>query len=180
MPWWFRTTFSSHLGPSQHAQLIINGVVGEADVWLNGKRVATHFTVQGDFTRYTFDITGRLRHGTNALALKVYPNNPNRMFTLDNVDWTQIPPDNNTGIQFPIQLHTSGPLALSDAHVVQHDAPNFSRATLTVKGVVSNESGRTQSGLVAASVHSRQRARALAQSISLAAPCQPHRQPSSW
>ncbi|HEY3943820.1 MAG TPA: hypothetical protein VGL78_01215 [Solirubrobacteraceae bacterium] len=168
MPWWFRTTFLSHLGPSQHAQLIVNGVVGEADVLLNGKRVATHFTVQGDFTRYTFDITGRLRHGTNALALKVYPNDPNRMFTLDNVDWTQIPPDNNTGIQFPIQLHTSGPLALSDAHVVQHDAPNFSRATLLVKGVVSNESGRTQSGLVAVSVHSRQRARALAQSISLA------------
>ena len=44
----------------------------------------------------------------NTLALEVYPNNPNTMFTLDNVDWTQIPPDNNTGIQFPIQLHTSG------------------------------------------------------------------------
>ncbi len=50
----------------------------------------------------------------NTLALEVYPNNPNTMFTLDNVDWTQIPPDNNTGIQFPIQLHTSGPLALSE------------------------------------------------------------------
>ena len=168
MPWWFRTTFSSHLGSSQHAQLIVNGVVGEADVWLNGKRVATHFTVQGDFTRYTFDITGRLRHGINALALRVYPNNPNRMFTLDNVDWTQIPPDNNAGIQFPIQLHTSGPLALSDAHVVQHDARNFSRATLLVKGEVSNESGRTQSGLVTASVHSKlMSAHALGRSISL-------------
>ena len=130
--------------------------------------------MQGDFTRYTFDITGRLRHGTNALALKVYPNDPNRMFTLDNVDWTQIPPDNNTGIQFPIQLHTSGPLALSDAHVVQHDAPNFSRATLLVKGVVSNESGRTQSGLVAVSVHSGRGARARAVD-SACPPCQPHR-----
>ena len=55
---------------------------------------------------------GLLRRGANALALEVYPNDPNTMFTLDNVDWTQIPPDNNTGIQFPIQLHTSGPLAL--------------------------------------------------------------------
>ena len=41
------------------------------------------------------------------------------MFTLDNVDWTQIPPDNNTGIQFPVQLHTSAALAISDAHVVE-------------------------------------------------------------
>ena len=54
-----------------------------------------------------------MRHGANTVALKLYPNNPNTMFTLDNVDWTQIPPDNNTGFQFPIQLHTSGPLALS-------------------------------------------------------------------
>ncbi len=152
VPWWFRTRFTSHLTHSEHAQLIINGVVGEADVWLNGKRIATHSTVQGDYTRYTFNVTGSLRHGTNALALRLYPNNPQRMFTLDNVDWTQIPPDNNTGIQFPIQLHTSGPLALSDAHVVQHDAPNFSSATLTVKGLITNESGAKRSGSVAASV----------------------------
>ena len=60
------------------------------------------------------------------------------MFTLDNVDWTQIPPDNNTGIQFPVQLHTSGPLALSDAHVVQHNAADLSSSALTVKADVTN------------------------------------------
>jgi exo-1,4-beta-D-glucosaminidase len=152
VPWWFRTTFLSPRTPSEHAQLIVNGVVGKADVWLNGKRIATRSIVQGDYTRYTFDVTRLLRRGPNALALKVYPNNPNKMFTLDNVDWMQIPPDNNTGIQFPIQLHTSGPLALSDAHVVQHDAPDLSRAALTIKGVVSNESNRAQSGSVTAAV----------------------------
>jgi exo-1,4-beta-D-glucosaminidase len=155
VPWWFRTTFESKLTRSQHAQLIINGVVGEADVWLNGKRIATRGTVQGDYTRYTFDVTRLLHQGTNALALKLYPNDPNKMFTLDNVDWTQIPPDNNTGIQFPIQLHTSGPLALSDAHVVQRDAPDFSSATLTLKGVVSNLSGQKQTGSVTANVGSQ-------------------------
>ena len=94
--------------------------------------------MQGDYTRYTFDITGLLQRGVNTLALEVYPNNPNTMFTLDNVDWTQIPPDNNTGIQFPIQLHTSGPLALSNAHVVQDDAADLSTAALTVKADVTN------------------------------------------
>ncbi|HEY2652267.1 MAG TPA: hypothetical protein VGI50_10125, partial [Solirubrobacteraceae bacterium] len=152
VPWWFRTTFSSHLGPAQHAQLIINGVVGEADVWLNGTRIATRSTVQGDYTRYTLDVTRLVRAGTNALALKLYPNDPNTMFTLDDVDWMQIPPDNNTGIQFPIQLHTSGALALSDAHVVQHDAPDLSKATLTIKGVVTNESTTRQRGTVNALV----------------------------
>jgi exo-1,4-beta-D-glucosaminidase len=168
VPWWFRTTLRARLGRSQQAQLIINGVVGEADVWLNGKTVATRSTVQGDYTRYTFNVTRLLRDGTNALALKLYPNNPNKMFTLDDVDWMQIPPDNNTGIQFPIQLHTSGPLALSDAHVLQQDAPNFSRAVLTIKGVVSNDSGQAQSGSVAAIVRIGRARRLLMRSISLA------------
>jgi exo-1,4-beta-D-glucosaminidase len=80
VPWWFRTTFTSELNHAEHAQLIINGVVGEADVWLNGHRVASRATVQGDYTRYTFDITRLVRHGINGLALKLYPNDPNTMF----------------------------------------------------------------------------------------------------
>jgi exo-1,4-beta-D-glucosaminidase len=152
VPWWFRTTFRAPHSAAQHVQLIVNGVVGEADVWVNGHEVAARSTVQGDFTRFTFDVTSLLRSGDNALALKVYPNDPNAMFTLDNVDWSQIPPDNNTGIQFPIQLHTGGPLALSDAHVVQHDARNLSTARLVLSGTVSNLSAHAQQGTVTARV----------------------------
>ena len=102
--------------------LIVNGVVGQADVWVNGHEVATARPCRAT-TRATRSTSPACSaRGTNTLALEVYPNDPNTMFTLDNVDWTQIPPDNNTGIQFPIQLHTSGPLALSNAHVVQDDA----------------------------------------------------------
>jgi exo-1,4-beta-D-glucosaminidase len=154
VPWWFRTTFTSHLRGSDHAQLIVNGVVGEADVWVNGAQVATRDTVQGAFTRYTLDITKLVHRGPNALALKLYPNDPGTMFTLDNVDWTQIPPDNNTGIQFPIQLHTSAPLALSNAHVVQDDTADVSSSSLTLRGDVTNNSGDSESGVVSAVVTS--------------------------
>jgi exo-1,4-beta-D-glucosaminidase len=154
VPWWFRSTFISHLRGSDHAQLIVGGVVGEADVWVNGTQVATHDTVQGAFTRYTFDITKLVHRGPNALALRLYPNDPSTMFTLDNVDWTQIPPDNNTGIQFPIQLHTSARLALSNAHVVQDDAPDVSSSSLTLKGDVTNNSSNDQTGIVSGVVTS--------------------------
>ncbi|HET6867273.1 MAG TPA: hypothetical protein VFH80_15235 [Solirubrobacteraceae bacterium] len=153
-PWWFRTDFFADPGRSRYTDLIINGVVGQADVWVNGQEVATQATIQGDYTRYTFDITNLLHRGLNSLALEVYPNDPNTMFTLDNVDWTQIPPDNNTGIQFPIQLHTSGALALSNAHVVQNDAPDVSTAALTVKADVTNHAGTTQTGQLSATVFS--------------------------
>ena len=154
VPWWFRTDFPANPGHGDNTDLIINGVVGQADVWVNGHEVATQDTVQGAFTRYTFDVTGLLRHGDNTLALEVYPNNPNSMFTLDNVDWTQIPPDNNTGFQFPIQVHTSGPLALSNAHVVQDDAADVSTAALTLKGDVTNHAGTPQTGDLSAVVTS--------------------------
>ncbi|HUA50071.1 MAG TPA: hypothetical protein VMA77_32870, partial [Solirubrobacteraceae bacterium] len=154
VPWWFRSDFFALPRPSSYTALIVNGVVGQADVWVNGMEVATQDTVQGDYTRYTFDITGLLRTGVNTLALEVYPNNPNTMFTLDNVDWTQIPPDNNTGFQFPIQLHSSGPLALSNAHVVQDDADDVSTAALTLKGDVTNHAGTSQTGDLSAIVTS--------------------------
>jgi exo-1,4-beta-D-glucosaminidase len=152
VPWWFRTNFIAGVTRSRYAELIVNGVVGEANVWINGREVATRNTVQGDYTRYTFDVTELLRRRVNTLALEVYPNDPNTMFTLDNVDWTQIPPDNNTGIQFPIQLHTSGPLALSDAHVVQNDAPDLSTAALTVKAAVTNHAATRRTGELSANV----------------------------
>ena len=154
VPWWFRTDFTADPGKSRYADLIVNGVVGEADVWVNGTEVATKEMVRGDYTRYTFDITKLLRRGVNTLALEVYPNDPTKMFTLDNVDWTQIPPDNNTGIQFPIQVHTSGPLALSNAHVVQNDAPDLSAAALTVKADVTNHAATRQTGELSATVES--------------------------
>jgi exo-1,4-beta-D-glucosaminidase len=154
VPWWFRTDFLAGPSRSRYTDLIVNGVVGQADVWVNGHEVATQDTVQGDYTRYTFDITSLLRPGVNTLALEVHPNNPNTMFTLDNVDWTQIPPDNNTGIQFPIELHTTGPLALSNAHVVQDDAPNLSSASLTVKADVTNHAATAQTGRLLAWIKS--------------------------
>ncbi len=152
VPWWFRTDFDADASSSRYFDLIVNGVVGEADLWINGHEVATRDTVQGDYTRFTFDVTGLIRNGVNTLALEVYPNDPNTMLTLDNVDWTQIPPDNNTGIQFPIELHTSGPLAISNAHVVQDDAPDLSSAALTLKADVTNHAATAQTGEVSAVV----------------------------
>jgi exo-1,4-beta-D-glucosaminidase len=152
VPWWFRTDFYSSLPPGQHATLTVNGVVGQADAWVNGHEVATQDAIQGDYARYSFDVTGLLQHGTNTLALEVYPNDPSKMFTLDNVDWTQIPPDNNTGIQFPVQLHVSDAVGLSNAHVTQDDAADLSTSALTVKADVTNNTDTAQTALVKAAV----------------------------
>jgi len=151
VPWWYRTDFAAPPA-GQSAKLVVNGVVGKADVWVNGTEVATSATVTGAYARYAFDITSHLVSGTNSVAIEVYPNNPTTMLTLDNVDWTQIPPDNNTGIQFPVQLQTGGPLVDANAHVLQNTAANLSSSVLTVKTDITNTTGSAQTGLVSATV----------------------------
>ncbi|WP_344668677.1 glycosyl hydrolase 2 galactose-binding domain-containing protein [Catenulispora yoronensis] len=151
VPWWYRTDFAAP--PSgQSARLVLNGVVGTADVWVNGSQVAAASTVTGAYVKNVFDVTSKLVSGTNSLAIEVHPNDPSKMLTLDDVDWSQIPPDNNTGIQFPVQLETGGPLIVEDAHVNQNTAANLSSSALTVKASVVNVTGSAQTGAVTATV----------------------------
>ncbi len=153
VPWWFRTTFTGVGGTvTPHASLIVNGVIGEADLWVNGHEVAGHSALQGAYTQYVYDVSRLVHSGANGLAFRLHPNDPNTMFTLDNVDWTQIPPDNNTGIQFPVLLHSSAALAISDVHVVQHNAQHVTSSALTLRAQVTNTTGRMQSEVVAAQV----------------------------
>jgi exo-1,4-beta-D-glucosaminidase len=152
VPWWWRTDFTPDLRPGQAAQLIINGVIGSADVWVNGHEIASASTVTGAYSQQSFDISKDVRSGRNSLAIEVNPNNPQTMFTLDDVDWNQIPPDNNTGIQFPVQLSVADALAIGDAHVVENNTADLSRSALTVKADVSNDGATAQSGLVTATV----------------------------
>src|SRR6516165_3723842 len=152
VPWWWRTDFTPNLATGQTATLIVNGVVGTANVWVNGTEVATSATVTGAYTRFTFNLTSLVRSGTNSLAIEVNPNDPTSMFTLDNVDWTQIPPDNNTGIQFPVQLQVDGALAVGNSHVNQADAANLSSAALTVKTDVTNYTATAQAATVTATI----------------------------
>jgi len=152
VPWWWRTDFTPNLASGQTATLIVNGVVGSANVWVNGTEVATSATVTGAYTRFTFNISSLIRAGTNSMAVEVNPNDPTSMFTLDNVDWTQIPPDNNTGIQFPVQLQVDGALAVGNSHVNQADAADLSSAALTVKTDVTNNTATSQNATVTATI----------------------------
>src|SRR5579859_2457544 len=152
VPWWWRTDFTPSLAAGQVATLIVNGVVGSADVWVNGTEVATSSTVTGDFTRFTFNVTSLIRSGTNSLAIEVNPNDPLTMFTLDDVDWNQIPPDNNTGIQFPIQFAVDGVLSDRNAHVVKNNTASLSSSALTVKSDVTNNTTTSQTGTVTATI----------------------------
>jgi len=152
VPWWWRTDFTPNLAAGQTATLIVNGVIGSANVWVNGTEVATSSTVTGAYTEFKFNVSNLVVSGTNSLAIEVNPNNPTSDFTVDNVDWTQIPPDNNTGIQFPVQLQVDGTLGVANSHVNQSDAADLSSAALTVKTDVTNYTTTAQAATVTATI----------------------------
>src|SRR5262245_17028534 len=152
VPWWWRTDFTPNLTAGQTATLVVNGVIGSANVWVNGTQVAASATVTGAYTKFAFNILNLTVAGTNSVAIQVNTNAPTTMFTTDNVDWTQIPPDNNTGIQFPVQLQIGGALSVGNSHVNQSDAADLSSAALTVKTDVTNFTASSQTGTVTATI----------------------------
>lgn len=151
VPWWYRTDFTAPAA-GRHTELVLNGVVGAADVWVNGTEVATAATVTGAYARHAFDVTDLLRPGTNSVAIEMHPNDPSSMLTLSSLDWSQILPDNNTGIQFPVQLRSGGPLIDGNTRVLQDTAADLSRSALTVRTDVTNPTSTPQSGTVTATV----------------------------
>ena len=151
-PWWFRTDFTAALSSDQRAKLVINGVMGQADVWVNGTEVASQATVQGAFAAYTYDVTDLLVSGTNSLAIEMYANNASSMFTSDFNDWSPAAPDTSTGITFPIQLHVARALSIDNAHVVQDDNTAMTRSDLTVLADVTNTTSSPQTGTVSATI----------------------------
>ncbi|MGL6235100.1 MAG: glycosyl hydrolase 2 galactose-binding domain-containing protein [Segniliparus sp.] len=154
VPWWYRTDFDIGPGlePGQRAEIEIPGVMGEADVWLNGTEIATRDMVSGAYARHVLDVTSGLRPGKNSFALMLYPNDPAGMFTTSSADWSQIPPDNNTGVQYPVSLHVTGALGQTNAHVVQNNAPDLSSSELTVKARVVKHGDQPMRGEVRAKI----------------------------
>jgi exo-1,4-beta-D-glucosaminidase len=151
VPWWWRTDFQA-AGPRTTTQLVVNGVVGAAAVWVNGHKLAGRTTVTGAYTRFAFTVTGLLRDGTNTLAIQMQPNDPRKMYTIDDVDWNQIPPDNNTGIQFPVQLQTEAPLTDGDAYLTEANNAGLTSSALTIKADVGDTGGEVERGTFGAAI----------------------------
>ncbi|WIV53556.1 glycosyl hydrolase 2 galactose-binding domain-containing protein [Amycolatopsis nalaikhensis] len=163
VPWWYRTDLTV-ADTSQRTYLDFSGVLSKADVWVNGTRVADKTQVNGAYTRHDLDITALVKAGTNSVAFKVYPNDPDKDLSMGWIDWAQTPPDQNMGIVRDVLVRRSGPVALRGGHVVTK-LTGLTHADLTVKADVRNDSANAVSTTVSGTVAGR----AISQTVSLAA-----------
>ena len=153
VPWWYRETFTANPTAGTHTFLRLdNGIIGGSEIWLNGTKIGT--TDNGAYPAHEFDVTGAIRSGANALAIKASPADPKKMLTISWVDWTQLPPDNNMGIWRDVQLAESGAVTVRNTRVVTSLASDLKSADLTIKAEVTNNTNASVTTTVAGTVDS--------------------------
>jgi exo-1,4-beta-D-glucosaminidase len=154
-PWWYRTEFTlDRESAANHVRLVLDGVNYSAEVWVNGRKVAAPSEVLGAFRTFAIDVSGSVREGTNALAVKVLPPRPGD-FTIGFVDWNPRPPDNNMGIWRPVELRVSGAVSLDDVFVQPLLDPSLAAASLSISAVLANNGAREVQASVAGSMEER-------------------------
>ena len=76
-PWWFRKEFAlEQFNPGNEAlRLLVDGINYRANIWLNGKQIASQDTLYGAFRQFEIEITD-LVNDTNILAFEIIPPKP--------------------------------------------------------------------------------------------------------
>ncbi|MFE2535543.1 sugar-binding domain-containing protein [Streptomyces sp. NPDC059371] len=154
VPWWYRSDFTV-TDTSERTHLDFSGVISAADVHVNGHRVADAGQIAGAYTHHELDITSLVRAGTNTVAFRIRPNDPDKNLTMGWIDWLQPPPDQNMGIVRDVLVRRGGPVALRDAHVLTRlDVPSLRTADLTVRARARNETGSAVTATVSGRIGS--------------------------
>ena len=148
--WWYRKAF---LVPAPYkgktVWLNFKGINYRANIWLNGKPIASSDDVAGAWRTYEFNVTDAVKMGAgNVLAVQAFaPTESDLAITF--VDWNPAPPDKNMGLWGEVYLTTSGPVALRYATVVSKlDLPATDQAHLTVTAQLKNATGQTVKGTI--------------------------------
>lgn len=148
--WLYRREFIMSSKKGRHFFLETHGITSGADIFLNGKQVATRNTQAGSFGGHTYDITPTISD-VNTLLVKAYPTNYNYDFAQGFVDWNPYPPDNGTGIWRNITLKQTGPVILSPMGVqTRFSGPKMFKANVTLRTTARNLENRTVAVDVAA------------------------------
>ena len=98
-PWTYSTVFAGKPGKGQHAELVFDGLDYYADIFLNGKQLASADTTFGVFIRRKFDVTGLLK-SRNKLEVKLRRAQKGDL-NIGFVDWNPRPLDESMGICRP-------------------------------------------------------------------------------
>lgn len=187
--WWYRTSFTAPAGAPVY-WLEFPGINYRAEIWLNGREVASSRQIAGMYVAHDLNVTQWIRPGeVNTLAVKVTPERAIQDVSgveladswFDWINWKYLGyqgprpkdshgisfvPDRNTSIWKPVTLRMSGPVTVSHPLV---DAvlplPRTDSAKLTVYAELRNASQQPVHGTLTARITRRGRPEILAREM---------------
>ncbi|MDR2890655.1 MAG: glycoside hydrolase family 2, partial [Alistipes sp.] len=114
--WWYRTAFEVPQREGRRVTLDFDGLSYRANIWLNGKLVASKDEVFGVFRRWSFDVTELVKDSGNVLAVEIFraqKGEPNIGF----VDWNPRPLDESMGIFREVRVNVTGDVTMRNSRV---------------------------------------------------------------
>ena len=143
--WWYRDQLTVHPRPGGRTYLIMNGVLGTADLWVNGTKIADGPSCRAPTPRFEYDITPYVHDGANAIALDVSKNDPKTYLSDSQLDWNPHAPGPEHGAAgSPRSSPRPARSSLRNVHVVQRNARDLSSSDLTVKADLRNDTASAQ------------------------------------
>ena len=148
VPWWYRNEFEV---PKQfkgkNLWMDFHGINYRAEIWINGKKVATADEVVGAVRRFRFDVTAFVHPGEkNVVALAISAPKAGEL-GITFVDWNPAPPDKEMGLWQEVVLKETGPVAIRYPFVDSRlELPAANKARMTVRAELQNASDAAVKG----------------------------------
>jgi exo-1,4-beta-D-glucosaminidase len=142
--WWYRKDFEvSNLASFTSAILSFDGINYYANIWVNGKKIASADSIKGAFKTFCFNIINYLHKGKNSIAVQVLPPQKGD-FAMGFVDWTPRPNDENMGIFRPVKIKFSGDVSITNLFIKSKiELSSLKQATLTIEANITNNTSKT-------------------------------------
>ena len=153
--WWYVNEFElPSVKPGQHVVLDFEGISYSAEIWLNGKKLASRDAITGPFRQFRFDVTGLVSE-KNILAVEVFRAEDGD-FNIGFVDWNPRPADESMGIFRPVWIRYSDAVSLYNTAVRSKvNTESLDEAWLTVETTLKNMSSLPAEGFLVCSMEGK-------------------------
>ena len=146
VPWFFRKSFRlDGLKDSEHVRLLFEGLNYSANIYLNGRLVASRDTVLGPFSTFAIDVTATVKE-ENTLVVETFKCKPGD-YNIGFVDWNPRPLDESMGIVRPVKVQRCGDVVIESPRVCSRiDLNTLKEAWVDVEAQLRNLSDHDVSG----------------------------------
>ena len=146
VPWFFKKDFRlDDLKEHEHVRLLFEGLGYSANIYLNGKLVASRDTVRGPFSTFAIDVTKTAKE-ENTLVVETFKCEPGD-FNIGFVDWNPRPLDESMGIVRPVKVQRCGDVVIESPRVCSRvNLSTLKEAWLDVEAQLRNLSDHNVNG----------------------------------